>query len=427
MGESLARRRPETDHASKGRRVSVARVSVGAVDTGCAHWSGVPTDRARRRRRRGPRRTRNGSRRSASNTSWRTTTSWAPTRSVHAAVATAPTTSTPRFTSRSCSSASSPAITALELVTGIIILPQRQTALVAKQAAEVDLLTGGRFRLGVGLGWNAVEYEALGKEFSDRGRRSEEQIACCAGCGPSAASRSTAYTSGSPAQAWLRCRCSAPSRSGSAELGARATSAWGGWPTVGFPRSVRAPKLDEARAMVDDAARAAGRDPAAIGMEGRANWSESGIGTLVDQVERWRCRRREHLSVNTMGADLATVDAHLAVLTEVASALELGDASSPSDGRRSDEGESMERHELETVIFEKDGPDRADHPQPAREGQRAELGDGARRRRLPRRRRGRLRREGRDPQGQRPRLLLRSRRSRRARAAPHVPRVHRGP
>ena len=56
-----------------------------------------------------------------------------------------------------------PAITSLELVTGVIILPQRQTALVAKQAAEVDLLTEGRFRLGVGLGWNAVEYEALGK------------------------------------------------------------------------------------------------------------------------------------------------------------------------------------------------------------------------------------------------------------------------
>ena len=68
------------------------------------------------------------------------------------------------------------AITSLELVTGIIILPQRQTALVAKQAAEVDLLTDGRFRLGVGLGWNAVEYEALGTDFSDRGRRIGEQV-----------------------------------------------------------------------------------------------------------------------------------------------------------------------------------------------------------------------------------------------------------
>ena len=68
------------------------------------------------------------------------------------------------------------AITELEMVTGIIILPQRQTALVAKQAAEVDLLTRGRFRLGIGLGWNAVEYEALGQDFTSRGRRVEEQV-----------------------------------------------------------------------------------------------------------------------------------------------------------------------------------------------------------------------------------------------------------
>ena len=64
------------------------------------------------------------------------------------------------------------AVTSLELVTGVIILPQRQSVLVAKQAAEVDLLTGGRFRLGIGLGWNAVEYEALGEKFTNRGKRS---------------------------------------------------------------------------------------------------------------------------------------------------------------------------------------------------------------------------------------------------------------
>jgi len=68
------------------------------------------------------------------------------------------------------------AISRLELVTGIVILPQRQTVLVAKQAAEVDLLSQGRFRLGVGLGWNAVEYEALGKDFSNRGQRIVEQV-----------------------------------------------------------------------------------------------------------------------------------------------------------------------------------------------------------------------------------------------------------
>jgi probable F420-dependent oxidoreductase len=64
----------------------------------------------------------------------------------------------------------------LELVTGIVILPQRQTALVAKQAAEVDVLSQGRLRLGVGIGWNALEYEGLNADFSTRGRRLEEQV-----------------------------------------------------------------------------------------------------------------------------------------------------------------------------------------------------------------------------------------------------------
>lgn len=66
--------------------------------------------------------------------------------------------------------------TKLELVTGVIILPQRQTVLVAKQAAEVDVLSGGRFRLGVGIGWNPVEYDALGMNFRNRATRYEEQI-----------------------------------------------------------------------------------------------------------------------------------------------------------------------------------------------------------------------------------------------------------
>ena len=62
-------------------------------------------------------------------------------------------------------------------VTGILILPQRQTALVARQAADVDLLSAGRLRLGVGIGWNHVEYQALGEDFGTRGAREEEQIA----------------------------------------------------------------------------------------------------------------------------------------------------------------------------------------------------------------------------------------------------------
>jgi probable F420-dependent oxidoreductase len=67
--------------------------------------------------------------------------------------------------------------TRLTLATGILILPQRQTALVAKQAAQIDVLSGGRLRLGIGVGWNAVEFEALNETFENRGRRSAEQIA----------------------------------------------------------------------------------------------------------------------------------------------------------------------------------------------------------------------------------------------------------
>ncbi|MEA2625017.1 MAG: hypothetical protein QOD06_1062 [Candidatus Binatota bacterium] len=66
--------------------------------------------------------------------------------------------------------------TRIELVTAVLVVPQRQTALVAKQAAEVDLLSGERLRLGIGTGWNEVEYEALNESFHDRGKRQEEQV-----------------------------------------------------------------------------------------------------------------------------------------------------------------------------------------------------------------------------------------------------------
>ena len=213
------------------------------------------------------------------------------------------------------------AVTSLELVTGVIILPQRQTALVAKQAAEVDLLTEGRFRLGVGIGWNAVEYEALGESFTTRGSRMSEQIPLLrrlwteavvthvgafdqvtgAGLAPPPVQR--------PIPVWIGGQSPPAYR--------RAGRLADGW----FPQVPPGPKLDDATAIVAAAAEEAGRDPSTIGMEGRVSWSADGVGKLVDQAGRWRDAGATHLSVNTMNAGLGAVDAHLAVLETVAGAV----------------------------------------------------------------------------------------------------------
>ncbi|HEY1701845.1 MAG TPA: LLM class F420-dependent oxidoreductase [Trebonia sp.] len=217
------------------------------------------------------------------------------------------------------------ALTGLELVTGVIILPQRQTALVAKQAAEVDLLTGGNFRLGVGIGWNHVEYEALGKNFKDRGRRSEEQIDLLrrlwtepsvtfegkheqvtgAGISPLPVQRPIpVWIGGSSPRAYER-------------IGRLAD----GW----FPQVQPGPELDEARAVVDQGARDAGRDPATLGLEGRVSYTGD-TDAVVAAIEAWRAVGATHVSVNTMGAGLTSADAHLKVLSEIASAAGLAAA-----------------------------------------------------------------------------------------------------
>jgi probable F420-dependent oxidoreductase len=216
------------------------------------------------------------------------------------------------------------ALTNLELVTGVIILPQRQTALVAKQAAEVDLLTAGRFRLGVGVGWNAVEYEALDKDFSNRGRRVDEQIELMrrlwtedtvtykgkyetvtgAGLCPLPIQR--------PIPVWFGAM-SPPAYRRVGRLG-------DGW----FPQVQPGPKLDEAKAVVDGSAVEAGRDPASIGMEGRVSWDRDGVDRLVERVGKWRAAGASHVSINTMGAGFASVDDHLEALSSTAEALELG-------------------------------------------------------------------------------------------------------
>jgi probable F420-dependent oxidoreductase len=218
-------------------------------------------------------------------------------------------------------------ITSLELVTGVIILPQRQTVLVAKQAAEIDLLTGGRFRLGVGVGWNRVEYDALGQDFTTRGRRSGEQVELLrrlwtqrsvdttvdaervigAGIAPMPQQR--------PIPVWFGCS-SPPAYRRAGRLG-------DGW----FPQVAPGPHLDEARAIVDGAARAAGRDPSDLGMEGRINW-RGDVDETAAAVERWRAAGATHLAINTMGAGLSSVDDHVAALAALADVLPLRRAGS---------------------------------------------------------------------------------------------------
>jgi probable F420-dependent oxidoreductase len=217
------------------------------------------------------------------------------------------------------------AISELELVTGIIILPQRQTALVAKQAAEVDLLTLGKFRLGVGLGWNAVEYEALGADFSHRGRRIGEQVELMRALWTErAVTHNGTYEKVTGAGlAPLPVQQPIPVWFGAASEPAyrRAGRLADGW----FPQVPPGPALDAARRIVEDSAREAGRDPSALGMEGRVSWTaDGGVETLVDHVGRWRGVGATHVSINTMNAGLGPVDAHLAALEAAAQELFAG-------------------------------------------------------------------------------------------------------
>lgn len=206
----------------------------------------------------------------------------------------------------------------LELVTSIVILPQRQTALVAKQAAEVDLLSGGRFRFGVGVGWNPVEYEALGEDFSTRGRREEEQIDLLrrlwtersvtfegefdrvtgAGLAPMPVQQ--------PIPIWL---------GGSSDAAYRRIGRLGdGW----FPQVVPGERLDAALSTIAEAAEGAGRDPGSIGMEGRVSWTaDGGIERARDHLGRWESAGASHVSINTMGAGFASVDQHLDALAQI--------------------------------------------------------------------------------------------------------------
>jgi len=193
----------------------------------------------------------------------------------------------------------------LELVTGILILPQRQTALVAKQAAEVDVLTGGRLRLGIGVGWNAVEYEAMGEDFGTRGRRVVEQIRVLrrlwtepvvdfsgkyhtiprAGINPMPVQRPIPIWMGGMADAVLK----------------RVARHADGWFPQFRPGSEQAQMfMEKLRGLVAEA----GREMSQIGIEGRINYGDGNPDTWHTAIEEWRVLGATHLSVNTMGSGL---------------------------------------------------------------------------------------------------------------------------
>ena len=199
----------------------------------------------------------------------------------------------------------------LEFVTGVLILGQRQTALVAKQAAEVDVLTGGRLRLGIGIGWNDVEYEALGEPFGNRGRRSEEQIALMrelwtnetvdfhgryhnvthAGINPLPVQQ--------PIPIWIG--------GGAPQVVKRIGRMGDGWFPQFQPNSEGAERIGEMRQY----AREAGRDPAAIGLEGRVGMATDGQDDWQKLAEAWAEVGATHLSVNTMNAGLRGPEQHI--------------------------------------------------------------------------------------------------------------------
>jgi len=199
----------------------------------------------------------------------------------------------------------------LDLVTGVIVLPQRQTTLVAKQAAQVDILTSGRFRLGVGIGWNAVAYEALGMDFSSRARRFEEQIAVMrllwtqpvvtfhgkfhhiteAGLNPLPVQR--------PIPIWI---------GGMAEPVLRRVARLGdGWLPQGRITDEQRDRIERLRRYIAEA----GRSPDAVGIDARLDLRAVPEEEWRDEVERWREAGATHLSVNTMSAGLATPRDHI--------------------------------------------------------------------------------------------------------------------
>jgi probable F420-dependent oxidoreductase len=210
----------------------------------------------------------------------------------------------------------------INLVTGILILPQRQTALVAKQAAEVDVLSDGRLRMGIGVGWNPVEYEALGEDFHTRGRKCAEQITLLrrlwteevvdfegkfhkishAGIKPLPVQR--------PIPIWMGAGGSAspiPTDRVLRRVGRMAD----GWMPMFAPDETGRATIEKVR----EFAQAAGRDPSDVGLEGRITATGQGPEDWITEVKTWSELGATHMSVGTGGS--GTPDRHIEAIRRV--------------------------------------------------------------------------------------------------------------
>ncbi len=214
--------------------------------------------------------------------------------------------------------------TGLHFATAVMVLPQRQTVLIAKQVAELAILSDNRFRLGVGVGWNRPEYDALGASFGTRGRHLDEQVTLLRAlwtqphltvheehAGPRSAISVEAGISPRP-QVPVPIWVGGDSEAAYQRIGRIAD----GW----FPKVEPGPDLLASLAVVSRSAELVGRNPATIGMEGRVSWAGD-YGEAERSVEAWRAAGATHISIDTLGAGLVGVEAHADVVARLAERL----------------------------------------------------------------------------------------------------------
>ena len=202
----------------------------------------------------------------------------------------------------------------IELVTGVLILPQRQTALVAKQAASLDVLSGGRLRLGVGLGWNEVEYTGLNENFHNRGKRMEEQVELLRRLwqDPLVTFEGRWHTIPDAGLNPLPVRRSIPIWfGGSAPEAIRRIARLGdGWMNGHRSPADAQADLDLLQRCLDEY----GRDRQKFGLEPRFSYGDGNTTAWAQTLTGWKAAGATHISFNTMGAGFKTPQEHITAI-----------------------------------------------------------------------------------------------------------------